>query len=276
MPASETWRFGAGRDALRNALTLVAAACLFGGCTSTTTIRSNPSGATVYLDERPQGVTPYSLSETTWGWTNHKLRLEKEGSRPVETEFGPHASGARIALWSVLFLFTACPVGYLSCVDYDPEYRFNLAPDPQAMAARAAAEAEANARFAEGCKGAPGDNPFELRCYEATRDVEHLARALKAAKSRPEQCAALTPVLTTSLHPAEDAAKMGADPILIEECRSSRVQAAGAQQAQKQCLVTCESNYNACQNTPVQQHLLEEHAQGCRNNRIDCETSCRR
>ena len=67
------------RHNLPLALLVLSAACLFGsGCVQRRlTIRSNPPGATVYVDNREIGQTPISHSFIYYG--QRQIRLEKDG-----------------------------------------------------------------------------------------------------------------------------------------------------------------------------------------------------
>jgi len=58
---------------------IVAAAVLLSGCASTTLIRSNPSGADVYVNSQKKGTTPYSYSDTKIVGSSTNITLKKEG-----------------------------------------------------------------------------------------------------------------------------------------------------------------------------------------------------
>jgi hypothetical protein len=58
---------------------------LFSGCASTTLIQSDPTGAKVYIDDEPQGFTPFTYSDTKIVGSYTYVRLEKEGYLPFTT-----------------------------------------------------------------------------------------------------------------------------------------------------------------------------------------------
>lgn len=58
---------------------MLASSILLSSCASTTIIQSNPSGAKVYLNGEPAGVTPYTHQDTKLVGTTTSLKLEKEG-----------------------------------------------------------------------------------------------------------------------------------------------------------------------------------------------------
>lgn len=100
-----------------------AAALVFSaGCASTTVIRSEPSGATVYIDGSKMGKTPYTYSDTKTVSSTTRIRLKLEGYEDFETllvrneEFqaGPCIGG-------VFFL-----VPFLWVMGYHPEHNYEL------------------------------------------------------------------------------------------------------------------------------------------------------
>ena len=58
---------------------------VFMGCASTTTIKSRPDGATVYMDNIKIGATPMQYSDTALAGTTKSLKLTKDGYKPLET-----------------------------------------------------------------------------------------------------------------------------------------------------------------------------------------------
>lgn len=62
-------------------VTLVA----FAGCASSTVIKSNPTGADVYIDGAKVGKTPYTLTDTKMVFSNTTLQLKKEGYEDLNT-----------------------------------------------------------------------------------------------------------------------------------------------------------------------------------------------
>ncbi len=74
-------------------LGLIAASCatIMQGTSQNVGIGSTPTGATVLLDQQPQGKTPVvaHLSRKD----NHVMRVELDGYQPFETTFSRHVSG---------------------------------------------------------------------------------------------------------------------------------------------------------------------------------------
>ena len=76
---------GGWRHASRGAALAVLLAALAAGCVSRKLfLRSDPPGATVILDGRVAGTTPYEADIPAWGTRNLELRLP--GREPVVTD----------------------------------------------------------------------------------------------------------------------------------------------------------------------------------------------
>lgn len=109
---------------IRATALLLAASILFSGCASTTTIRSNPSGAKVYLNGEPVGTTPYAHRDTKIVGSTNNVRLEKEGYAPFEASFSRNEEvdvGAVIG--GVFFFFP-----FLWTMKYKPLRNYDLEP----------------------------------------------------------------------------------------------------------------------------------------------------
>ena len=52
---------------------------LLSSCASTTVIQSEPTGASLYLNEQPVGKTPYTMKDTKIVGTKTTIKLKKEG-----------------------------------------------------------------------------------------------------------------------------------------------------------------------------------------------------
>jgi PEGA domain-containing protein len=97
---------------------------LSSGCVSATVIRSEPSGATVYVDGSRVGKTPYTYADTKTVSSVTRIRLRKEGYEDFEAllvrneqfEAGPCVAGA-------FFL-----VPLLWVMGYQPEHTYELTP----------------------------------------------------------------------------------------------------------------------------------------------------
>jgi hypothetical protein len=93
-------------------------------CTSTTVISSRPAGAHLYLDGVYKGDTPYTHSETTFVWTKHAVRLEKDGYK--ESRGMIYADNWNVAgVLASIFCFLP---GLLFSTEYRPSYEFSLEP----------------------------------------------------------------------------------------------------------------------------------------------------
>lgn len=63
-----------------NIAATVAVVLLSSSCYSTTRVYSNPSGATVVLDETKNlGTTPLEVEDQVWLWTKHSVTVQKDG-----------------------------------------------------------------------------------------------------------------------------------------------------------------------------------------------------
>lgn len=94
------------------------------GCASSTVIRSDPSGATVYIDGSKMGKTPYTYSDTKTVSSNTRIKLKKEGYEDFEitmTRNEQFEVGACIG--GFFFL-----VPFLWVMGYNPERNYELTP----------------------------------------------------------------------------------------------------------------------------------------------------
>ena len=110
------------RHGLKITVAFLIVTLLFGSCASTTVLRSDPSGAKVYLNEEPVGTTPYSHTDTKIVGTRTEVRLEKEGYKPFTTTLVRNEEvnvGAIIG--TILVLIPA-----LWIMDYKPVHTFEL------------------------------------------------------------------------------------------------------------------------------------------------------
>ncbi|MEX2513037.1 MAG: PEGA domain-containing protein [Cyclobacteriaceae bacterium] len=97
---------------------------LFSSCASTTLIQSNPSGAKIYLNNEPVGMTPYTHTDTRIVGSTTLVELEKEGYYPLATSFSRDEEvdvGAVIGGIFVLFPF-------LWTMKYKPQRTFEMTP----------------------------------------------------------------------------------------------------------------------------------------------------
>jgi len=92
-----------------------------GGCASTTTFKSNPIGADVYVDNMRIGKTPCEYSDAAIMGTSKPVKLSLEGFKPVDTVIRKE----KAQIWPIIgtFLFVV-PVFWM--LGYQDEYRFDL------------------------------------------------------------------------------------------------------------------------------------------------------
>ncbi len=103
---------------------LLAGVILFSGCSSTTLIRSSPSGAKIYLNGEAVGTTPYSHTDTKIVGSTTHVQLEKEGYEPLNATFSRDEEvdvGAIIG--GVFFL-----VPFLWTMKYKPLRTYEMKP----------------------------------------------------------------------------------------------------------------------------------------------------
>ncbi len=118
---------------------LVKVACLasLAACSSSTVIRSNPSGAKVFLDGAYVGTTPYTLSDRKIVSSSTSVRLEYPGFAPMQTTISRSEEFSVLACIGGIFLL----VPFLWIMDYKPDHTYELAgaqpmyaPPPPMMA----------------------------------------------------------------------------------------------------------------------------------------------
>ncbi len=98
------------------------------GCASSTTLRSEPSGAKVFLDGRRVGNTPYRHTDSRPSLSKLQVRLEKEGYQPVETVIQRNESVEPGAVVGALFFL----IPVLWVMGYDDQHFYELTPLEQA------------------------------------------------------------------------------------------------------------------------------------------------
>jgi PEGA domain len=97
---------------------------LVGACSSSTVIRSNPSGARVFLDGAYVGTTPYTLSDSKIVGSTTQIRLEYPGLPPTSVAVSRNEDLKVGTLIVGIFLL----VPLLWVMGYDAEHTFELAP----------------------------------------------------------------------------------------------------------------------------------------------------
>lgn len=101
---------------------LLASSILITSCTSTTMIQSTPTGAKVYLNGEPVGVTPYQHTDTKIVGSTTTVKLTKEGYEPYYNSFSRDEQvdvGAVIAGVLVFFPF-------IWTMKYKPTHTYEL------------------------------------------------------------------------------------------------------------------------------------------------------
>lgn len=103
---------------------LLAGSVLLASCSSKTLIKSNPSGAKVYLNGASVGTTPYTHQDSKIAGTVTTIKLEKEGYEPLTGSFARNERADAGAIIGGIFLL----VPFLWTMKYDPERTYDLVP----------------------------------------------------------------------------------------------------------------------------------------------------
>jgi hypothetical protein len=118
----------ATRRCSTSATALVCVASLATACTSQTVIRSNPSGAKVFIDNGYVGTTPYTLSDKKIVGSSTSVRLEYPGLQPTTVTLSRSEELQIGALIGGLFLL----VPFLWVMGYKGEHTIELRPPDRA------------------------------------------------------------------------------------------------------------------------------------------------
>ena len=103
-------------------LFLLSGSILLTSCASTTLIESNPSGAKVYLDGEPLGMTPYTHRDTKIVGMRTTVKLVKEGYKPFNTDFWKTEEPNIGAIIGGVFVL----VPFLWTMKYKPKHTYEL------------------------------------------------------------------------------------------------------------------------------------------------------
>lgn len=98
------------------------------GCSSTTIINSEPSGATLYLNGEKVGVTPYTHTDTKIVGSTNKVTLKKEGYQDVTTVFHKDEEIDIGAVIGGIFVW----VPFLWTMKYKPSRTYEMVPSKSA------------------------------------------------------------------------------------------------------------------------------------------------
>lgn len=109
---------------MKSTALILAVTVLFGSCSSSTLIQSNPSGAKVYMNEEYMGVTPLSYSDTKIVGSTTSLRIEKEGFEPLYTYLTRNEEVDAGAIIGGLLVW----VPFLWTMKYKPVHNYELRP----------------------------------------------------------------------------------------------------------------------------------------------------
>ena len=102
----------------------VVAVALAGGCTSSTMIRSNPSGATMKENGVEIGTTPFALSTKDIALMVHEYTLSKEGYAPATLVVQRNEWDTGRVVAGLLF----CAPSVAWAAEYPPAYSVELTP----------------------------------------------------------------------------------------------------------------------------------------------------
>ncbi|HEY5920219.1 MAG TPA: PEGA domain-containing protein [Kofleriaceae bacterium] len=107
---------------LRSALALVTMTAFMTACTSSTTIRSNPPGAKVFIDGSYVGTAPYEMSDTKIVGSTTSVRLEYPGYQPVNATIKRSEDFDVVACIGGVFLL----VPFLWIMGYKPDHTYEM------------------------------------------------------------------------------------------------------------------------------------------------------
>ncbi|RLD57776.1 MAG: PEGA domain-containing protein [Bacteroidetes bacterium] len=97
---------------------------LFSACSSTTVIQSEPTGASLYLNEQPVGKTPYTMKDTKIVGTKTTIKLKKEGYETFNITIQKNEQvdvGAVVG--GIFFTFP-----FIWIMEYNPVHKYELTP----------------------------------------------------------------------------------------------------------------------------------------------------
>jgi hypothetical protein len=91
------------------------------GCASTTTFKSQPIGADVYIDNVRIGKTPCQYSDSAIMGTSKPVKIVMEGYKPLETVIRKEKAQVGPIIGSIL-----CPLPIFWMLGYQDEYNYML------------------------------------------------------------------------------------------------------------------------------------------------------
>ena len=91
------------------------------GCASATVIKSNPTGAKLYLEGQLKGDTPYTYADRAAAGTMRTVTLKKEGYK----DFTGHIKREQLSVGALIGgIFLIVPLIWI--LEYPPEYTFEM------------------------------------------------------------------------------------------------------------------------------------------------------
>ncbi len=91
------------------------------GCGSSTVIKSNPSGAKLYLDGQLKGETPYTYADRAAAGTMRTVTLKKEDCK----DFTGHIKREQLSVGALIGgILLLIPLIWV--LEYPPEYTFEM------------------------------------------------------------------------------------------------------------------------------------------------------
>lgn len=103
---------------------LLSFSMFFTSCVSSTIIRSEPSGADVYIDGMRVGKTPYQHQDSKIVGSRVNIELKKEGYETFDTYiYKDEQPNIGAIIGGVFFLFP-----FLWIMEYYPSYNYDLVP----------------------------------------------------------------------------------------------------------------------------------------------------
>jgi hypothetical protein len=93
-----------------------------GACSSSTMIRSNPSGARVFLDGEYVGTTPYEMTDTKIVGSATSVRIEYPGLQPMVSSIKRSEEFDAVACLGGVFLL----VPFLWVMGYKADHSYEL------------------------------------------------------------------------------------------------------------------------------------------------------
>lgn len=113
------------QSSVLKATTVILAITIFlSSCASNTLIQSTPSGARVYINDEPVGITPYLHTDTKIIGSTTTIRLEKDGYKPVVTTISRDEKIDAGALIGGILV----TIPFLWILEYKPSHIYELKP----------------------------------------------------------------------------------------------------------------------------------------------------